>query len=88
MNNYRGYSYNRYNNTPIPKVNNLKNRGKSLTKMIKTDKSDKSQVKLPIIKNNHNNNYRNSSLINNHKNYEQNLFGNLNININKKNKLF
>ena len=79
MNNNRGKSYNRYNNTPIPKVNNPKYRGQSLPKLIKKDKQNKSQAKLPIIKRNHNNN-RNTSLINNHKNYEQNLFGNKNLN--------
>ena len=67
MNNNRGNSYNRHNNKQIPKVSNPKYRGQSLPKMIKKDKPNKSQAKLPIIKNNHNNN-------------DQNLFGNMGIN--------
>ena len=80
MNNNRGYSYHRYNNSSIPKVNKPKYHGQSLPKLIKKDKPNKSQVKLPIIKNIHNNKDRNLSLINKHKNYEQNLFGNMGIN--------
>lgn len=82
MNNYSGYSYHRSYNTQIPNANNLKYRGQSLPKL---NKNDKSQTKLPVIRKNYNNNYRNSSLINNHKNYEQNLFGNMAININNSN---
>lgn len=80
MNNNRGNSYNRHNNKQIPKVSNPKYRGQSLPKMIKKDKPNKSQAKLPIIKNNHNNNYRNVSMINKRKNNDQNLFGNMGIN--------
>jgi len=82
MNKNRGNSYHRNYNTPIPKLNNQKYRGQSLPKSIKTNKSGISQPKLPIIKNGYNNNNRNPSSfkINNHKNYDQNLFGNININ--------
>jgi hypothetical protein len=80
MNNNRGYSYHKYNNKSITKVNKPKYSGQSLPKLVKKDKTNKSQVKLPIIKNNHNNNDRNLSLINNHKKYEQNLFRNMGIN--------